>query len=100
MEGHSEAEIKKHVNTYLVIFGVLLFFTALTVAANYLHLPVKQAIALALCIATIKASLVALFFMHLISERKLIYAALLLTAVFFVALMLLPVGQVLDAVVG
>jgi cytochrome c oxidase subunit IV len=33
---------------------------------------------------------VACYFMHLISEKKLIYAVLALTAVFFVALLALP----------
>ena len=35
-------------------------------------------------------SLVAGYFMHLVSEKKLIYAVLALTAFFFVALMALP----------
>ena len=37
----------------------------------------------------IKASLVAGYFMHLISERKLIYCILAFTAFFFVGLMFL-----------
>ena len=39
-----------------------------------------MAIAVALFVATIKGSLVACYFMHLISEKKLIYAVLALTA--------------------
>ena len=46
---------------------------------------------MALLVATIKGSLVACYFMHLISEKKLILAVLVLTAVFFVALLALPV---------
>ena len=57
---------------------------------SYLHLPAKIAISVALLVATIKGSLVACYFMHLISEKKLIYAVLVLTAVFFVALLALP----------
>jgi cytochrome c oxidase subunit IV len=45
----------------------------------------------ALIVATIKGSLVACYFMHLISEKKLIYAVLGLTIFFFIALMALPV---------
>jgi cytochrome c oxidase subunit 4 len=45
----------------------------------------------ALFIATIKGSLVACYFMHLISEKKLIYAVLVITVIKFVALMILPV---------
>ena len=49
-----------------------------------------MAIAVALFIATIKGSLVACYFMHLISEKKLIWAVLLITVVKFIALLALP----------
>jgi caa(3)-type oxidase subunit IV len=41
-------------------------------------------------VAIIKGSLVACYFMHLISEKKLIYAVLGLTLAFFVVLLALP----------
>ena len=41
-------------------------------------------------VAVTKASLVALFFMHLIDEKKLIYYTLLLTAFMFGVCMLVP----------
>jgi caa(3)-type oxidase subunit IV len=50
-----------------------------------------MAIAVALFIATIKGALVACYFMHLISEKKLIYAVLAITVFKFVVLMILPV---------
>ena len=50
-----------------------------------------MAVTVALLVATVKGSLVACYFMHLISEKKLIYAVLVLTVVFFVALLALPV---------
>ena len=55
--------------------------------------PVKGALAAAigLAIATVKASLVAAFFMHLISEKRLVYWVLALTAVLFLPLLLFPV---------
>ncbi len=65
--------------------------TIITVAVSYLDLSTPMAIAVALFIATIKGSLVACYFMHLISEKKLIYAVLGVTAFMFVALMILPV---------
>ncbi len=49
-----------------------------------------MAITVALIVATIKGSLVALFFMHLSNERKLIYYALALTVVFFTFMMFVP----------
>ena len=74
--------------------------TLITVAVSYLHLGVGVAITVALIIATVKASLVASYFMHLISEKKLIYATLLLTEVFFVLLMSLPLSHHLDPIPG
>ena len=64
--------------------------TIVTVGVYFLHLGTMASIALALCIATVKGSLVACFFMHLISEKKLIYAVLGLTVLFFVVLLLVP----------
>jgi cytochrome c oxidase subunit 4 len=88
---HAE-DIDKHVRTYLGVFGALMVLTVVTVAAWYfLELPVGPTIAVALFIAMIKASLVACYFMHLISEKKLILYVLILTVFFFFALLLLPV---------
>ena len=88
--GHDPAEIDKHVRTYIMVFVTLLVLTMITVAVSYLHLEVHEAIAVAVLIASIKASLVALFFMHLISERQIILMILALTGAFAVALLLLP----------
>lgn len=96
MSGHSAEEIKKETRVYILVFVALAALTMVTVAVSYLHLSPLAAIGLALVIATIKGSLVAGFFMHLISERKLIYAVLILTFVFFLALMLLPLGGYAD----
>ena len=90
------ADIDRHVRIYITVFVSLLALTIITVAISRLHLPVPEAVAVALLVATIKGSLVACYFMHLISERKLIYAVLALTAVFFIALLALPVVTVSD----
>lgn len=90
MSDHT-ADIDKHVRTYLIVFGALLVLTVVTVAVSYLEISVPAAIGLALVIATIKASLVACYFMHLISEQKLVYWVLILTVSFFVVLIFLPV---------
>ena len=89
--GHDPAEIDKHVKVYITVFVALMVLTIVTVAIARVHLPVPIAVTVALLVATIKGSLVACYFMHLISEKKLILAVLLLTAVFFVALLALPV---------
>jgi cytochrome c oxidase subunit IV len=88
--GHDPAEIDRHVRVYITVFIALMALTLITVAISYLDLSTPMAITLALLVATIKGSLVASYFMHLISEKKLIYAVLALTVVFFVALMALP----------
>ena len=61
-----------------------------------LDLSAGAAVAVALFIAAIKGSLVAAFFMHLISERKLVMAVLILTLIFFLALIFLPLGGYAD----
>ena len=83
-------DIDHHVRTALIVFGALMVLTGLTVGASYLDLPHKGAIALALLIATVKGGLVVSWFMHLISERKLIFAVLGLTTFFFFLLLLMP----------
>ncbi len=88
--GHDPADIDKHVRVYITVFVALMALTLITVAVSYLDLSTPMAITVALFIATVKGSLVACYFMHLISEKKLIYAVLVLTAVFFVALLALP----------
>jgi caa(3)-type oxidase subunit IV len=65
--------------------------TGITVAISYLDLSVPIAVTIALFVAIVKGSLVAGYFMHLVSEKKLIYAVLVLTFAFFIALMALPV---------
>jgi cytochrome c oxidase subunit 4 len=89
--GHDPADIDKHVRVYITVFVALMALTIVTVAVSYLHLSTPIAIAVALFIATIKGSLVACYFMHLISEKKLIYGVLGITVFMFVALMMLPV---------
>lgn len=91
MPGHDAADIDRHVRIYISVFVALMVLTLVTVAISYLHLSVPVAVTVALLVATVKGSLVACYFMHLISEKKLIYAVLLLTAVFFAALLALPV---------
>jgi len=91
MSDQHSVDIDKHVRNYILVFVALMVLTVITVAVYYLHLPVVTAVALALTIATIKGSLVACVFMHLISEKALIYWVLALTGVFFLVLLLTPV---------
>ena len=76
----SPEEIKKHIKLYLLIGGALFVCTVLTVlVAKVEFLDVNERgfdwadMVIGLLIATFKATLVALIFMHLNHEKKLIY---------------------------
>ena len=90
--------VKKSIRSYMIVGALLLVFTGVTVAANQLHLAVPMAITVALVIAATKGSMVAAVFMHLSHEKKWIYGALLLTVVFFVVLLFLPLLTVSDGI--
>jgi len=91
-EHHSAEEIKKSVRKYIMVFVALLVGTVVTVLANEIHFSsIAMTVFVALLIASVKAFLVAGYFMHLISEKKMIYAILAATAFFFVALMYLTI---------
>ena len=99
--GHVHAhDIKKEVNTYLFVFGSLAFLTIVTVLVSRLHLGLAGNITVALIIATFKASLVACYFMHLVSEQKLIYLVLILAAVSLVGLIILLMSGYYDPILG
>jgi cytochrome c oxidase subunit IV len=88
--GHSVAEARKHMRTYAIIGVALMIGTALTVWAAFINFGSREInIIAALVIASTKGFLVAGFFMHLISEKKLIYAVMACTVFFAAALMFL-----------
>ncbi len=77
---------------YLVVWGGLVLLTGVTVAVSYVNLGVMNVV-VALLIASAKASLVALYFMHLKSERRLVWG-FALTPIFF--LVLIVAGTLAD----
>ena len=90
----SNNDLGHHIANYRNVFIYLLIGTALTVAASYLEFNVRDSIAgavfVGLTIATIKGYLVAANFMHLNSEKKMIYWILMLTVFFLVLLLSIP----------
>ncbi len=93
---HSD-HVAKHVRIYVTVFVALLAGTIITVGMYYVHFEsMTLTITIALFIATVKASLVAGFFMHLVSEKKSIYTVLAVTAFFFAGLMALTVWAMHD----
>jgi cytochrome c oxidase subunit IV len=82
----------------MIVFVSLLAFTVITVAVSGLNLGVPIAITVALVIAAIKGSMVAGVFMHLSHEKQWIYGALLLTVLFFIVLIFVPLFTVSDTI--
>ena len=101
MASHASHDVRKDLKRYILIFVALLVGTVITVVAwkwggDMMHAigvnpTLTLTIAIALFIAIIKAFLVAGYFMHLMSERKSIYAILATTVFFFAAMMYLIV---------
>ncbi len=90
MSEGSAHDVQASVRRYLYVFYALLFGTVITVLASYIPFGNHSVnIAVALAIACGKGSLVVAFFMHLISERKLIYGLLIFVVIFLVGLMAL-----------
>ncbi len=85
-------DFKQHIKVYVMVFVALGVLTLVTVAVSYLRLPTAAAITVAMIVATVKASLVAGYFMHLLSEEKVILWLLALCAAFFLTLMLVPLA--------
>lgn len=90
MSGHSPEEIKKHVKIYMLVFFALACLTVVTVAVSYLNVTFAAGVAIALAVASVKGYLVASYFMHLKTEKKIIFAILLLTVLLVAFLFALP----------
>ncbi|MFV1994994.1 MAG: cytochrome C oxidase subunit IV family protein [Verrucomicrobiales bacterium] len=92
-------EIQKHVKGYLRVGYTLFALTVVTWAVSYIDMGSHAAnMTVGLGIAVLKAGLVAAIFMHLSSERSLIYKILLFTAFFFVGLMFLSLFEIINPV--
>ena len=83
-------DVQAHIRTYMKVGISLLVLTVVTVAVSYLPFGVPLAVTVALIIAIFKGSLVASFFMHLIEEKKVIFAVLMLTVFFFFVMLFIP----------
>jgi cytochrome c oxidase subunit 4 len=87
MAAHAEHAHPSHFGRYVAVLIALLVLTGITYAAAKVHLPGGWAVAVALTIAILKGSLVALFFMHLWDQHgpnRLVFV----TSLFFVALLI------------
>jgi cytochrome c oxidase subunit 4 len=73
---------------YLGVFGALLVLTVVTVAVAQVHLGGTGNLIVAMVVACIKASLVALFFMHLLYDKK-IYLYVFMSSLVFLAVFII-----------
>ncbi len=88
MSNHAHAE--KHLTsytTYVLVWLALTILTAITIGVSYIHFGVLN-IVVALGVASVKAALVALFFMHLKHEDKVTW----IFALYPLALLALLIG--------
>lgn len=89
-DSHHPADLEHHgAGVYYIVWGALLALTLLTWWTGQMHLP-TFGLALALIIATTKAALVVLFFMHLWEQKGANRLTFSMTLI-FVMLMLLGV---------
>src|SRR5688500_9797033 len=95
--GHTEP-MPHHSVPYFLIFGLLVVLTIVTVAVAFIDIQSEIVkVLLALAIASVKASAVAFFFMHLKFEGKLIYLILIVPLLLCI---LLVVALIPDIVYG
>ncbi len=90
--GDAHMDISKHVKSYYRVFAALAVLTVVTVLVAQWHFSDAGNVIVALLIAAFKASLVAAIFMHLKWEKApSIWWVLGICAIFFLALVMLPV---------
>ena len=89
-------EVKKHVRVYVMVFGALAVLTVVTVGVSLFDMPIVPALIVALIIALVKGGLVAGYFMHLISEKKVITWVLIVTVVFLACMFILFISALSD----
>src|SRR5437764_14987198 len=76
-----------HEVPYYLIFAALIILTGVTVGIAFIHFPTELInVGLAMIVAIIKGSMVAMFFMHLKFEGKLIYLIVIVPLILCVLL--------------
>jgi cytochrome c oxidase subunit 4 len=95
--GHT-APMPHHKVNYVAIFGLLVALTVVTVIVAFVHLNSELTkVLVALTIASIKAAFVALYFMHLKFEGKLIYLILLIPVFLCLVLVIALIPDIVHA---
>ncbi len=84
MNGHTFS-----VRTYLLVCLLLIAFTFLTVGISFAHLSGLMHIVAGLTIGLVKATLVILFFMHVLLSTRLTWTVIMVTAIWLGILLVL-----------
>jgi|SRR6185437_5012780 len=80
-------------STYVIVWAVLMCLTGLTAGVSLINLG-QWSTVVAICIAVAKASLVVLFFMHLLYEKqKIIWVWAVVSAFWLIILLLLTMND-------
>ena len=87
MPDHKSSEHISSVGSSLAVFGALIVGTVITVAAARVDLGPFNVV-VALLIASIKATLVVLFFMHVKYTHEKLVPLVIVSAIFFLGLLL------------
>jgi cytochrome c oxidase subunit 4 len=92
MSDHTAAatHAHSHAGRYVVVWAALMALTGLTWGLSTVHIPGFAGVAVALAIATVKGTLVALFFMHLWDHSGPNRLVLITSLIFVALLILLP----------
>ena len=85
-ESHTGGHITP-LRTYLGVGAALLVLTVVTVAISYVHLGPFNLV-VAMLVASLKGSLVVLFFMHLLHENKL-YMVVFIASLVFLSILII-----------
>ncbi len=83
----NEHDTHRELKMYTAVYVGLLCLTAATVSASWLHVSRYAAVSVALAMASVKAALIGWYFMHLKSERPLVWTVIgvgLLTVIILV----------------
>lgn len=105
-QGHDDAaHVAKHVKGYIYVGILLLIFTVITVGLSYIDFDAWFGghgwnMIIGMAVATFKATLVAMIFMHLKGERATIWRFLIFTAFFAAGLFLLTWLHESDPIMG
>ena len=79
--------VHQQIKNYVIIFGLLMILTVVTVLLSRLQVQVGFGVALALIVAGIKGSLVAGIFMHMFTEKiSVVNLVLIFSGIFFLVM--------------